>query len=223
MEKNKYFMERNRDKDGTRNHLLFLWASFSYHFENNNVDECNHYTQLLEKYLPFENEEEHQKWLDILFEFKFYEDLEEITKKIIDRLTPKEKNELILSYEQVAKDLCYCCEINKVFNAFEKLTHYVYKIQDFDKFWKQLCKSDWELQIFLENYRHQFHDYLDIEKLKKSTEYIGLEDTPSCVFFKENLESKYDLMECIFERYAMGLEDDECLDFFKALIKELSK
>lgn len=222
MEKNNYW-KRNRDNFGSRNHLLFLWASFSYHFGRDEVDESNASLERLEKYLPFKDEEEHQKWLEIGSSFKFWEDFESFTKTIIDRVSQQERDKLILSYEQVAKDVCYCCDFKKVFDAFEKLTKWVRKIQDFKEYWKQLCKDEWELQIFLENYKETFGDYLDIKELVKSKTLYGFEETPSCLFFKDNLESKSDLMECIFERYAMGLDDEECLDFFKALIKELLK
>lgn len=45
----------------------------------------------LEKNLNFKDEEQHQSWLSVLFSFKFWEDFEELTEKIIKQNKPREK------------------------------------------------------------------------------------------------------------------------------------
>ena len=49
------------------------------------IDEENELIGEIEEKLPFKDEEEHQRWLDILFTYKFWEDFEEMTLMIIER------------------------------------------------------------------------------------------------------------------------------------------
>ena len=49
------------------------------------IDEENKLIGEIEEKLSFKDEEEHQKWLDILFTYKFWEDIEEMTLMIIER------------------------------------------------------------------------------------------------------------------------------------------
>lgn len=48
-----------------------------------NIDKSNEAMIELEKAIPFKNEEEHNKWLDLGATFKFFEEFEELTVSII--------------------------------------------------------------------------------------------------------------------------------------------
>ena len=47
------------------------------------LDEQTVIIENLEKLLPFENKEQHEKWLDVLFGYKFWEDFEQLTLSIM--------------------------------------------------------------------------------------------------------------------------------------------
>jgi hypothetical protein len=77
-------------KKPTKRGVLRLWKrwekvvcgdqnDYSIDLENNLIEE-------IEKCLPFESKEEHQKWLDIGMGFKCWEDFEDYTMRIIERL-----------------------------------------------------------------------------------------------------------------------------------------
>lgn len=51
---------------------------------DNDIDAINSLTEQLENALPFKSEAEHQEWLDTLFGYRFYEDFENATMKIIE-------------------------------------------------------------------------------------------------------------------------------------------
>lgn len=72
--------EVSMDKATFCEELLYQLNDANY---NNDIDAIKSLTEQLEKALPFKSEAEHQKWLDILFGYKFYEDFEEATMKII--------------------------------------------------------------------------------------------------------------------------------------------
>lgn len=50
-----------------------------------NIDKSNEAMIELEQAIPFKDEEEHNKWLDLGATFKFFEDFEEMTLSIIKR------------------------------------------------------------------------------------------------------------------------------------------
>jgi hypothetical protein len=50
-----------------------------------NIDKSNETMIELEKAIPFKDEEEHNKWLDLGATFKFFEDFEDLTLSIIKR------------------------------------------------------------------------------------------------------------------------------------------
>ena len=69
--------------------LKKLWKRYSKLVESDQsekvIDEENKLIGEIEEKLSFKDEEEHQKWLDILFTYKFWEDIEEMTLMIIER------------------------------------------------------------------------------------------------------------------------------------------
>ena len=56
----------------------------------------------LEKSLTFKDQQTHEKWLDCLFSFKFWEDFEDLTKSIIKEMLP-EQVKAILELKNIMK------------------------------------------------------------------------------------------------------------------------
>jgi hypothetical protein len=67
------------------NPLWIEWSIFKGHLEDNEVELCNKALENVESMLLFESEREHSDWLDLAQSFKFFEDFEEATEKIILR------------------------------------------------------------------------------------------------------------------------------------------
>ena len=71
-------------------YLETLWERFSSLVSEDQTEEVineeNSIIEELEKMMPFENQLEHEHWLDVLQGFKFWEDFEELTLNIIRRL-----------------------------------------------------------------------------------------------------------------------------------------
>lgn len=63
-----------------------LWLALDRATKENDVDECNKLIGYIEEILPFESQEEHNKWLDVVETFKAWEDLQEVTWNIANRL-----------------------------------------------------------------------------------------------------------------------------------------
>ena len=78
-------------KDLRKKVCLQLWEQFSKvegseEWNDATLDEEEFLIGMLEEYLPFKNEDQHEHWLDVLQGFKFWEDLEELTLSIINQL-----------------------------------------------------------------------------------------------------------------------------------------
>ena len=73
-----------------RLYLETLWESFSSLVGKDQteevINESNELLAKIEGLLPFENQLEHNHWLDVLQGFKIWEDFEELTLNIIRRL-----------------------------------------------------------------------------------------------------------------------------------------
>ena len=77
-------------KELRRNICLDLWARLSKledgtSWEDESISEEEFLVGMLEKYMPFKNQQQHEKWLDVLFGYKFWEDFEELTLLIINQ------------------------------------------------------------------------------------------------------------------------------------------
>lgn len=57
-----------------------------------NIDYWNKEIEDIESKLPFENDEEHKKWLDLSATWKGEPEWPELTNKILDRIDNKENN-----------------------------------------------------------------------------------------------------------------------------------
>lgn len=223
MKRENYWL-RNKNTPYDRETLLMLWERYSLLMEQDQtssvIDEENELLELIESKMLFKDKKEHEEWLEMLEIYKCWEDFEELTLSILNRIGQEEKDKLIFALERVAKHLAYESSMITLFDAFEKLSNgWVKKISEWKIYWQELCQDEWELQCFLDAYKEIYDK--DVFNSKDLVKFYGFETSPSCMFFYDNTDSKYDLLECIFERYAMGLEDDECIEFFKALIKEL--
>lgn len=223
MRKEKYW-QRNACLEGSKEHLLRLWERYSklVSSEQNDdvIDEENALIERIEEILPFINEEEHKHWLDVSATYRCWEDFEELTLSIINHLSQEERDDLILAYEKVAKDLCLNSEFYALFNAFKKLSHgWVDTMDNWNSWWQEMSKNEDDVCFFFETYKEIYGKSFSKKDIMG---FYGFETCPHPMFYKNDLEGKSDLMDCIFERYAMGLEDEECMSFFKELIKELN-
>lgn len=210
----------------SKDRLLKRWQQFSYLVGREEQDDRTikleeEAIKEIEELLPFKNEEEHQHWLDVLQGYKFWEDLEELTMGIIKRATSpnKVKDELLLAYNQVALDVCEDSNFYDLFNVFSQLSHHwVDTIDGWNDWWEKLSKDEKDVQFFLEVYKDIYGK--DLEK-KDVFKFYGFETCNHPMFYKNDIEGKSDLIDCIFERYVSGLNEDEELWFYQRLIKEL--
>ena len=207
------------------NHLLDLWEKYSKLVESEQDDETitkeNLLLEEIESLLPFKSKMEHEHWLNVLQGYKFWEDFEELTLNIIKRNTQKKIDDLLKHYQEVALDVCQDANFYDLFETFAKLSHgWVKPMSEWNDFYKSMANDEWMMGCFHEIYEEIYGKQYQLKELLKMN-YFGFEDTPNCMFFKNDESSISDLLDCIFERYIDGLEDDEKLWFFQRLIKEL--
>lgn len=209
--------------------LLAKWRSFSYlvgkeEQDDRTIELQEEAIKEIEKLLPFKDEEEHEHWLDVLQGFKFWEDFEDLTMEIMNReLKPKniENKQLLDSYYQVAKDVCEDANFYDLFRVFASLSNgWVKPMSEWNAYYKSMANDEWMMGCFHEIYRETFGKQYQLKDLLEKN-YYGFEDTPNCMFFKNDVESKSDLIDCIFDRYVDGFDEDEQLWFYQRLIKEL--
>jgi len=81
-----WIIENVKVKAPTKRSILRLWKRWSKLVCRDQNEVANNLIGEIEKELPFKDQEEHQKWLDCLFTFKFWEDFEGMTLNIINRL-----------------------------------------------------------------------------------------------------------------------------------------
>lgn len=218
MENKKYWWERNKDLSGTRASNLHLLCSLS--LEKDVTSQKRYITYLLLG-MTFASKEEEKEWLKLWDKQGYCKEFEDMTLTIMERVSQSEMDNLILAYEKIAKDLCLKTDFKRLFEVMVANTHgWVLPISQWEIYWQELCCDEYALQFFLETYKEAYGKKFSREDIYK--EFVGFETTPSCMFYKDDLESKTELiLDGAFERYAMGLEDEECLEFFKAIIKEL--
>lgn len=77
-------MKRTQEQQKALDLLNKVGELLSQDPTNENIEETNRATELLEKALVFPNKETHIKWLDVLQGFKFWEDFESLTISIIN-------------------------------------------------------------------------------------------------------------------------------------------
>lgn len=209
----------------SRNHLLDLWEKYSKLVESDQDDETITKENLLlgeiESLLPFKSKMEHEHWLDVCASYKCWEDFEELTLNIIKRDTQKKIDDLLKHYQEVAFDVCRDANFYDLFETFAKLSHgWVKPMSEWNDFYKSMANDEWMMGCFHEIYKEIYGKQYQLKELLMMN-YYGFEDTPNCMFFKNDESSVSDLLDCIFDRYIEGLEDDEKLWFFQRLIKEL--
>ena len=213
---------RNKEK------LLVEWRRFSYLVGKDEQDDRTIELQEeaianVEKLLPFKDEQEHQHWLEVLQGYKFWEDLEDLTMEIINRVVKPSKvdEDLLLAYNQVALDVCRDSNFYDLFKVFAELSNgWVNTMDHWNDYYKEMCDDEWALSRFLEDYEEMFEKAYDKKDLY-SKGFYGFETCPYCIFYKNDIESKSDLLDCMFDRYISGLDEDEELWFYQRLIKEL--
>lgn len=70
--------------------MLKLWKRFSYLMGQDQleptIEEEDEIIRIIDENLPFKDAQEHDHWLDVLMGFKFWEDFEELTLEIINRM-----------------------------------------------------------------------------------------------------------------------------------------
>lgn len=192
-----------------------VWDDDTISMESKLLDELEHK-------LPFESKEEHLHWLEVMSSYKFWEDWEELNMRIINRAATPKKDDIIRHcYEVLARDVCEDANFIDLFNTFAKLsTNWVKLVsKGWDKWWKHISQNQDYLDEFLNEYKTLYGKEYKREDLAK--EFYGFETTTQPRFYANDKEGKEDLLECIFERYVYGLDEDEELDFYKAIIKEL--
>ena len=210
----------------SKEELLRKWKHYSNLIEKDQtekvIEQENKEIEEIEKLLPFKNEQEHKKWLVVGMGCKYWEDFEELTMSIINNAPSLRNNsELLESYHQVALDVCRDANFHDLFRVFASLSNgWVKPMEEWHKFYQKMCEDSWNVSVFLENYQDLYGKPYNEKELYQEKNY-GFEDCPCAMFYKNNNEGKIDLIECIFERYVQGVEDDELLWFYQRLIKEL--
>lgn len=186
------------------------------------IDKENKLLEEIEKALPFKDQQEHQKWLEVSETFKFWEDFEELTLSIINRAENERVDHYLEAYNLVAQDICQDANFYDLFNAFSKLSNgWVKPIEgDWKKWEEELKKDENDWKSFTEEFKEFYgKDYELMEFYRMG--YYGFETSIFPMFYKNDEDGKSDLIDCIFERYVDGLDEDRELWFYQRLIKEL--
>ena len=166
--------------------------------------------------LTFKSKKERDHWLDVCFGFKFWEDFEELTLSIIER-EEKEIENLLQEYYDVALNLAKGTDFETLYNAFEPFSDgWLDKIENFAKWWEDFSENEQDKKDYLDSYLEMYGEEFDIEKIKQ--ENYAFECCCFAWFYKNNEESKSDLIECIFERFYQGLSQIEELELYQGLI-----
>lgn len=210
----------------SRDTLLRMWRRYSYLVGEDQTEETidkeNALLLEIEELLPFKNQEEHEHWMDV-GNGNCWEDFDELTKSIINGSElPNHIDKLLDAYYQVAMDVCQDANFYDLFRVFASLSNgWVKTMDQWTNFFENVMSKDsWMLSCFFENYREIYGKTYEPKDLF-AMRYYGFEDTPNCMFYKNDVESKSDLIDCIFDRYIDGLDDSEELWFLQRLIKEL--
>lgn len=213
----------NKNNFASRNTLLRKWKLYSYLVEQEQddatIEKENALLIEIEDSLPFASEEEHERWT-FLGNGNCWEDWEEMTLELINNSqVPMNIDKLLDAYYQVAKDVCEDANFYDLFETFAKLSHHwVDTIDGWNDWWKKISKEEDDAQFFLDTYKDIYgKEY----KRQDIYNFYGFETSTHPMFYKNDDESKSDLVDCIFERYVEGLDDDEKLWFYQRLIKEL--
>lgn len=216
----------NKNNFASRNTLLRMWRRYSYLVEQDqteeNIEKENNLLLEIESMLPFKNQEEHEHWMDV-GNGNCWEDFDELTKSIINSSSlPSNIDKLLDAYYQVAMDVCEDANFYDLFRVFASLSNgWVKPMEQWHSFFENvMSKDEWMLGCFFECYQKIYGKQYQLKDLL-SMNYYGFEDTPNCMFYKNDVDSKSDLIDCIFERYVDGMDDAEELWFFQRLIKEL--
>lgn len=186
----------------SRNHLLDLWEKYSKLVESDQDDETITKENLLlgeiESLLPFKNKMEHEHWLDVLQGYKCWEDFEILTLSIINRCSKDKTNPLLTHYQEVAFDVCRDSNFYDLFETFAKLSHgWVKPMSEWNDFYKSMANDEWMMGCFHEVYNEIYGKQYQLKDLLKMN-YYGFEDTPNCMFYKNDENSISDLLDCIF-------------------------
>ncbi len=218
-------MKNTTNKLTSKTNLERLWERVSSSFDErkeDSIEEQNKAIDELEKALPFKDQQEHEKWLGVLSSFKFWEDFEELTLNIINREENERVDSYLDAYNKVAQDVCNDANFYDLFNTFSRLSNgWVKPIEEEWRKWEKELKEDegdWEY------FKEQFKEFYDVEYDSQklySMGFYGFEVCSFPMFYKNDEEGKSDLMDCIFERYVDGLDEDRQLWFYQRLIKEL--
>lgn len=215
----------NKNTFKSRTSLLRKWRYYSYLVgkdeTNDNIEKANKLIEEIEQLMPFKDKEEHEHWLDVLTSYKFWEDFEELTLEIINRKneTPN-LDKLLESYRDVAMDVCEDANFYDLFETFAKLSHnWVATIDEWNDWYKKMSENQDDIQDFFEMYEEIYGKPYKREDVYRN--YYGFETCTHPMFYKNDIESKDDLIDCIFDRYISGLDNEEELWFLQKLIKEL--
>ena len=99
--------------------FMRLWYKFCDIWDTDQDEEENKLIEEIENALPFKDKEEHEHWLKVLQGFKFWEDFEELTLSIAQRLDINEQ--LVDHYWWVAIDLAKKSTFTKLLDTFREL------------------------------------------------------------------------------------------------------
>lgn len=217
---------KNKYQLPSKKYLLRLWTKYSNLIEkgdgdSESIDKENMLICELENHLPFKDEEEHNHWLDLGSSFKYWEDWEELNMSIINRAATKKIDDLIEGYRRVAMDVCSDANFYDLFNTFSKLSNGWVKplTLEWNKWWEEMSKNQDDVSNFMLDYEEIYgHKFTRNEIYRR---FYGFETIPTPMFYSNSEEGKSDLLDCIFERYVEGLDEDELMWFYQRLIKEL--
>lgn len=180
------------------------------------IDAQNEYTSKVENGLNFRSKEEHEKWLNVLSSYKFWEDFEELTNSIIQR-EENELNEFATEFHEFALRLAKIVDFETLHNAFTTVERdWLGDIGDFEKWWAKQSKE--EKDAYIDQYKEYFGKDFNIKEIKKR--YAAFEKCCIPNFFTNDEDGRYTLIDCIFERYCDNFEFDG-LPFYFALISQM--
>lgn len=168
-----------------------------------NINQQNKAIEELENALMFVDQQEKEHWLDVLATYKFWEDFEELTLRIIH----KEEDRL----ETICTDLWECAralaqlvDFETLYNAFTTVEKdWLGTMDTFKSWWNK--QTDQDKLDYAQDYEETYGERFNIKDIKKiAKRYYAFEKCSICMFYENSKSGSADLIECIFERYLQG-------------------
>lgn len=167
------------------------------------TDQINKLVEELENALMFVDQQEKEHWLDVLATYKFWEDFEELTLRIIHKEEDRLETICTDLYE-CAKALAQLVDFETLYNAFTTVEKdWLGTMDTFESWWNKQSKQD--KRDYAHEYEETYGERFNIKDIKKiAKRYYAFERCSVPMFYENSESGKADLVECIFERYFQG-------------------